>query len=86
MPRKRFAELHERPQFDTKVLHWPPDKPRRLIAEALLIKQKQPKLNLKFEGGESQNINLYIGLTESQRQEHVAHQRQLRQSRKKAAE
>ena len=56
------------PQFEVKLIDRPSSKPKRLISEALLIHERKPSLNLQFENGVSQNVELYIDHTVEQRQ------------------
>jgi hypothetical protein len=58
------------------------NKALRLILEALYIQLDKPSLNMKFEGGRSHNVELFIDQTEEQRRAAAALQKRLREERR----
>ena len=50
--------------------------------EALYIHHNKPSLNMKFEGGQLLDANLYINMTEQERRDLVALQQQRRRERR----
>ena len=73
---QHYMEKHpdkiDNPRFKVSILDRPTSKSKRLISEALLINQRKPTLNLKYESGQSQNVELYIGLSAQQRDDKTA--------------
>ena len=69
---QHYAEVHpdncQNPKFEVKILDRPRDPAHRLISEAILIHQRKPALNVKYESGSSQNVELYIDQTIEQRE------------------
>ena len=70
---QHYAEEHPEqclnPIFRTEVLDHPNCRAKRLISEALHIHALNPSLNRKFEGGASQNAELYLDMSHEERQQ-----------------